>query len=177
MSVALSAIPSAMDLLLARLSGVKAIPTNYDGILFRSRLEARWAVFFNALGIDWRYEPEGFELADGTRYLPDFAVLNDNAYVEIKPAGDPFIKARTFAIECGKPVWLCAGEPTVRPWSSLSLCADDDGLTELVETEIVYHPWKRRVWLCPSAGETEDFLSDAATLTRSHRFWNPRRSA
>ena len=35
-------------------------PTKYAGILFRSRLEARWAVFFDALGISWEYEPETF---------------------------------------------------------------------------------------------------------------------
>jgi len=35
-------------------------PTKYAGITFRSRLEARWAVFFDALGISWEYEPETF---------------------------------------------------------------------------------------------------------------------
>lgn len=48
------------------------IQTAYKGCRFRSRTEARWAVFFDALGIRWEYEPEGFEFADGTRYLPDF---------------------------------------------------------------------------------------------------------
>ncbi len=39
---------------------------------FRSPLEARWAVFFDTLNIDWRYEAEGFEFPEKTRYLPDF---------------------------------------------------------------------------------------------------------
>ncbi len=39
---------------------MKPIETKYKGCRFRSRLEARWAVFFDALGIKWRYEPEGF---------------------------------------------------------------------------------------------------------------------
>lgn len=51
---------------------VKAIETKYNGYKFRSRLEARWAVFFDALGIPWEYEPEGFDLGDGLFYLPDF---------------------------------------------------------------------------------------------------------
>lgn len=51
---------------------IKPIETVYRGCRFRSRLEARWAVFFDAMGIPWDYEPEGFELPDGTRYLPDF---------------------------------------------------------------------------------------------------------
>ena len=52
----------------------KAIETEYNGYRFRSRLEARWAVFFDALGIDYEYEPEGYELPSGKRYLPDFRV-------------------------------------------------------------------------------------------------------
>ncbi|NJO82415.1 MAG: hypothetical protein HC828_06055 [Blastochloris sp.] len=39
-----------------------AIPTTYQGYRFRSRIEARWAVFFDALGIRWVYEPEGWNL-------------------------------------------------------------------------------------------------------------------
>jgi hypothetical protein len=51
---------------------IKAIETKYKGYRFRSRLEARWAVFFDALGIKWEYEKEGYELDDGSYYLPDF---------------------------------------------------------------------------------------------------------
>ncbi|GAA1283524.1 hypothetical protein [Streptomyces javensis] len=36
--------------------------TRYASYRFRSRLEARWAVFFDALGIRWEYEPQSFEL-------------------------------------------------------------------------------------------------------------------
>lgn len=50
---------------------IKPIETRYDGTLFRSRLEARWAVFFNRMGIRWTYEKEGYETPLG-RYLPDF---------------------------------------------------------------------------------------------------------
>jgi hypothetical protein len=52
------------------------IDTRYDGHKFRSRTEARWAVFFNATDIDWRYEPEGYDLPDGSAYLPDFYFPN-----------------------------------------------------------------------------------------------------
>jgi hypothetical protein len=68
---------------------IKAIETRYAGYLFRSRLEARWAVFFDALKYDWQYEPEGFELVSGKRYLPDFRInLPDGPlWFEIKPEG------------------------------------------------------------------------------------------
>lgn len=40
---------------------IKPIETVYKGYRFRSRLEARWAVFFDAQGIEWEYEPENRE--------------------------------------------------------------------------------------------------------------------
>jgi hypothetical protein len=54
---------------------LKPIETEAFGRLFRSRLEARCAVFLEAMGLRWEYEPEGFELPSG-RYLPDFKVYD-----------------------------------------------------------------------------------------------------
>lgn len=51
---------------------MKAIETLYEGYRFRSRLEARWAVFLTTLGVHWEYEKEGYVLPDGSWYLPDF---------------------------------------------------------------------------------------------------------
>ncbi len=53
---------------------IKAIETIYNGHKFRSRTEARWAVFFDALGVEYEYEPQGFTLPSGAQYLPDFKV-------------------------------------------------------------------------------------------------------
>lgn len=79
---------------------IKAIETYYKGYHFRSRLEARWAVFFDTLGIEWKYEDQGFErqvvdfVSNGEpvykteRYLPDFYLPNrwggGGIYVEVK---------------------------------------------------------------------------------------------
>lgn len=65
---------------------VKAIETTYKGYRFRSRLEARWAVFFDALGVGWQYEPQGFTNGADT-YLPDFYLPESKTWVEVK--GDP----------------------------------------------------------------------------------------
>jgi hypothetical protein len=43
--------------------GGKPIETLYRGYRFRSRLEARWAIFFDRARIPWRYEPEGYDLS------------------------------------------------------------------------------------------------------------------
>lgn len=74
---------------------VLAIPTMYAGVRFRSRLEARWAVFFNHLGIRWEYEPDAFdvcakasdtgEVLSTHKYTPDFFFPDYAAFGEVKP--------------------------------------------------------------------------------------------
>jgi hypothetical protein len=46
---------------------ISAIETKYKGVLFRSRLEAKWASFFDVLGWRWEYEP-----CDLPGWSPDF---------------------------------------------------------------------------------------------------------
>lgn len=117
---------------------IKAIETKYDGYRFRSRLEARWAVFFNSLGVRFEYEPEGFELSCG-RYLPDFYLTDLDLYVEIKPfnkevvsfTGDGNIweqKCDTFRRETGKAILLCYDDPSQNEWHQLfAYDVKDDG--------------------------------------------------
>ena len=85
---------------------IKAIQTEYNGYKFRSRLEARWAVFFDTLGIEYEYEPEGYELKNGMKYLPDFYLPDLNLWVEVKGFLTEYDeeKIRNFAI--GKRVAL-----------------------------------------------------------------------
>jgi hypothetical protein len=59
---------------------IKVIETSYKGYRFRSRSEARWAVFFDALGYAWEYEPEGYDLGGSQGYyLPDFRVWSGDS--------------------------------------------------------------------------------------------------
>ncbi|MHB8987997.1 MAG: PDDEXK family nuclease [Desulfobulbia bacterium] len=74
-----------------RLYEIKPKKTNYGGTLYRSRIEARWAVFFDSLGIEHEYEPFCEEVgSDFTSlyYLPDFYLPSQNIFIEIKP-GQP----------------------------------------------------------------------------------------
>ena len=64
-------------------NNIKAIETEYGGHRFRSRVEARWAVFFDAIGLKYEYEIEGFEM-EGLRYLPDFYIPSLDRWFEIK---------------------------------------------------------------------------------------------
>jgi hypothetical protein len=102
---------------------LKAIETQYKGYRFRSRLEARWAVFFDALGLRWEYEPEGFELGGAVRYLPDFWLpIQDSVmgfpgcghWVEIKPIAPTEVelkKVQELALQSGHSALLFAGVP------------------------------------------------------------------
>lgn len=112
---------------------MKAIDTEYNGYLFRSRLEARWAVFFDWVGIKWIYEPEGFILKDGTRYLPDFylpeietdvfcVVKRKGVWVEVKGINSKEAdrKCRLFASSKNTIVLLEGQIPTVEGVNSLS---------------------------------------------------------
>jgi hypothetical protein len=64
---------------------IPAIETRYAGCRFRSRLEARWAVFFDALDLEWQYEPQGFRVGHRA-YLPDFYLPHSGTWVEVKGA-------------------------------------------------------------------------------------------
>jgi len=71
---------------------IPTLPTRYSETDFRSRLEARWAIYFDLLDLEWSYEPEGFSLPEGN-YCPDFYVKRPHHrarkdygfYVEVKP--------------------------------------------------------------------------------------------
>lgn len=84
------------------ISMLKSIETIYRGYRFRSRTEARWAVFFDAAGIEWKYELQGFDV-NGRYYLPDFWLPRFEMFVEIKPditackAAEPLMHALVLA--------------------------------------------------------------------------------
>lgn len=106
---------------------IKAIETSYKGYRFRSRLEARWAVFFDVLRIKWEFEPEGFELPGGQRYLPDFFLPKFNhadglgMYVEVKPTTESdFSKPRALANLTGREVLLAVGPPNFQVYTVLT---------------------------------------------------------
>lgn len=102
---------------------IKAIETRYKGYRFRSRLEARWAVFLDALGVAWEYEKEGFDLGDGLLYLPDFWLPGGTPYfgegrngvwLEIKPeepSHEEREKCERLCTATGQDVYILIGVP------------------------------------------------------------------
>jgi hypothetical protein len=70
---------------------MKAIETHYAGCRFRSRIEARWAVFFDHLSIEWEYEAQGYTCSarltgeeEPIDYLPDFWLPTQGIFAEVK---------------------------------------------------------------------------------------------
>jgi len=91
---------------------MKAIETLYRGYRFRSRLEARWAVFFDELDVTWDYEPQGFDLGKAGWYLPDFWLEDHGCWLEVKgsdPTVDERRKAEALRDTTDAPVILAHG--------------------------------------------------------------------
>lgn len=132
---------------------IKVIPTHYNGYYFRSRLEARWAVFFDALNIKYHYEPEGFLLHDGSYYLPDFYLDDFDLYVEIKPFDKSVVKhvgdgnkwerkCADFRDSTDRAILLCYGDPAEDNFKYLfafDTCDSGGGTSEY---------WALFTWFC-----------------------------
>jgi len=90
---------------------MQAIETEWKGYRFRSRLEARYAVLFSEMGLDWDYELQGFKLHDGRQYLPDFYLRDFNLFVEIK-GGSASDRAKSKLRDFDSPIILFENLPT-----------------------------------------------------------------
>lgn len=98
---------------------IKPIETRYAGCRFRSRLEARWAVFFDTLGVKWEYEAQGFEVHDrlgictekSWYYLPDFWLPGLGLHAEVKGVLDEssMCKLLSAAAYLSSPSGGCGG--------------------------------------------------------------------
>ncbi len=92
---------------------LKPIETVYKDFRFRSRLEARWAVFFDTAGVLYEYEKQGYDLDAAGWYLPDFWLPAQKAWVEIKgrdPLDYEIRQFCTLASEAKRPLFVFAGD-------------------------------------------------------------------
>ena len=133
------------------MSTLKPIQTSYKGYKFRSRLEARWAVFFDHCGVKWEYEPEGFELENGQYYLPDFLLhglegrVQGDLWVEVKGnmteesarkilafSGIPDRSGRPSAEECivKHPILVVGGIPEGETMREINHAVQDAAYTD-----------------------------------------------
>lgn len=121
----------------ARIPPVGAIETIVGDYHCRSRLEARWIVFFLSLQFDFQYEPEGFELPSG-RYLPDFYFPTIRMFGEVKPIDfteQERIKCTELADASNCPVLLLIGPPGYKTYLAIHAVDLGDGPVERFETD------------------------------------------
>ena len=153
---------------------MQAIETEYAGYRFRSRLEARWAVFFSELGLDFEYEKEGYQLSWYTRdgvfwYLPDFWIPSWNAFVEIKgeaPTDDELEKCQALRDEDygrkSKKVIIFIGDPMSQKgvWF-YNTHTDTAPMWETREIELRQCSNCDAVWACSRGYEEDRFMLKA----------------
>lgn len=142
---------------------VKAHPTKYAGVMFRSRLEARWACFFDLAGWRWQYEP-----IDLPGWSPDFRVEfpcghsecppSHTLLVEIKPYFSKGHQCLNFAYGEGIPAHASAAfgnDPSISEWemshgagggifSIPELVAGWESLWSSAGNSVQWHPTSRK---------------------------------
>lgn len=93
-----------------------SIGVEYNGIRFKSPLEARWAVFFHTIGLKYEYERR-VGLADRTLLVPDFWLPDIGLWLEVK-TGEPGNRTRKWcqkmADSTGCIVLVAVGAPEPR---------------------------------------------------------------
>lgn len=97
---------------------MKAKMTEYKGVYFRSRLEARWCEFFENLGVRFEYEPEKQTTSIGG-YIPDFYFRSLKTWVEIKgarPTAAELTKLEDVCRETNKTGLIISSYPKVYPF-------------------------------------------------------------
>jgi hypothetical protein len=115
-----------------------AIPTKYKGIQFRSRLEATWAAFFDALNWKWQYEP-----CDMAGWIPDFAIKcldGKPLYVEVKPTFEfmPGVARKMSRAAPGSKLLLVGFAPWVGDYVYVGWVNNDFDEDEVLSTDIPY---------------------------------------
>jgi len=132
---------------------LKPIETTFAGYKFRSRLEARWAVFLSRLNVEYDYEIEGFDLGavrvpgsaigllgKDAWYLPDFWLPTQRTWLEIKPVqpdASERERAARLAVASRYPVvivvgapWIVAERPTGYDGNDSGYICFPDGITD-----------------------------------------------
>ena len=161
------------------------LPSFYGGRVFRSRLEARWAVYFNLIGFPTvGYESEGFAL-DAGNYLPDFhdsrtypyghESQKGGTFVEVKPTMDGFLdclpKLQELSLKAKAAVVCVIGYPSPKPFPAFI-----EG-QEVCNAAFTWYGYTRKGWLEPYW--TEDYPScekseNAARIAARVKFNNGR---
>ena len=145
---------------------IRSIPTIYHGVLFRSRLEARWAEAFDRRGIAWMYEEDSYDLGGGVYYLPDFLLPRLRTYVEVKGILDDEAERKPRALAratvLNQILVVLAHVPAGERWAVVA----DEGALD----------WHHGINVCDASGLAQFFDADGACRCcerEPERPWEP----
>jgi len=160
---------------------IKPIPTIYNGIKFRSRLEAQWAVFFDSIGYKYQYQPEALKW-NGLLYLVDFWLPIVKMFAEVKPTWiteEDDRKAQMIAMYSGKPCLILYGTPDFKRYAAVHK-VDIDGEKDWYLCGYALDPWpyflEQRFFSDPDPNIytcSDDFSNDyvdAVLKSQKHQF-------
>jgi hypothetical protein len=161
---------------------IRPIPTLYNGITYRSRMEARWSCFFTLGGIDVRYEFEGFQTSAGW-YLPDFEFKDTETptYFEVKPevpTTEEWAKMKALAKKADVFVAIGAPEANYFVWKVLPdfwqeqwyFVSDYDGFASYMRNGFGDNYVKVRVDPAPISPATLSDIEDLMEKAERHQF-------
>lgn len=78
-------------------------------------------MYFDALALQWEYEPQGYDLPSGP-YLPDFYLLQVDLFAEVKPivlGSHELQLSIDLAEKTGSGVLLLVGTPTAKAYQAV----------------------------------------------------------
>jgi hypothetical protein len=161
----------------------KPLKTIYNGIRFRSRLEARWAIFFDALRIIYEYEKTWFEFPDSLKYLPDFWLPQVKMWAEVKPKEFNEVeleKAFWLVKYTGKPLLKLIGMPENKPYFSIDQERSHFAISEPIDNYELYcltnyhnYPTEEQRFYSNPGGENDSHWDDtelATEIAHSYHF-------
>lgn len=149
---------------------IQSKPTRYNGYRFRSRTEARWAVYFDSMGIKYHYEHEDFYIFDDRRYLPDFWLPNfmgDGCFAEVK--GVFTVPDENVCVELceitKKPVIMLEDVPDFKVFK-FAQCVSWD--KDVWITEGLFYPEENRIYTEPCIEDRNGYFNPS-DWTFAHR--------
>jgi hypothetical protein len=139
--------------------------TPYRGDLYRSKLAARWAAFFDALRIEHVYLPTAFRLPTAMSFQPDFWLPRLGAWLIVRPV-DPLIRnADRWKVELlaqelpACRVWIASGVPRAGEWYVEQLGGGARAVARALLLADAEHP-AERVWICGVNDDSERLIFD-----------------
>lgn len=98
-------------------------PTSYNGVDYKSKLEALHAFVLTYFGFKFKYEPVK-HLAGKLTHIPDFYLYNIDAFAEVKPIAFnqlEYLKAYGVARKYRKPYIMLIDQPAPQYYQTIIL--------------------------------------------------------